>query len=168
MSFKKSFIVFSLLLVLAIVITACSQAPAEPETVTVVETVVVVEEVEGETVTIIETVEVPAEMPNFEVSDYISTEQPWNGKGGWLDEVAMSIVSADAAVTQISAGAVDLYASNLSTPQDAAAIAEAGLERSDQFGLYYELTFNVIGPVFEASTGKLNPFASANVREAMN
>jgi peptide/nickel transport system substrate-binding protein len=87
--------------------------------------------------------------------------------GGWLDEVAMSLVTADAAVTQIEAGAIDLYASNLSTPQDLEAIRDAGLENSLQFGLFYEITYNPVGPVFEA-TGKLNPFASAKVREATN
>jgi peptide/nickel transport system substrate-binding protein len=79
----------------------------------------------------------------------------------------MSVVSSDTAVTQIDAGAVDLYASNLSTPQDFQAIEEAGLERSYQFGLYYELTFNPVGPEFEG-TGGLNPFSSAAIREAMN
>ena len=87
--------------------------------------------------------------------------------GGWLDTVAMSVVSSDSATTQIEAGAIDLYAGTLSTPQDLAAIAEAGLERSDQFGLFYELTFNPVGPTFEG-TGKLNPFSSARIREAIN
>ncbi len=87
--------------------------------------------------------------------------------GGWLDEIAMSVVGADSAVTQIAAGAIDLYAGTLATPQDLAAIESAGLERSDQFGLFYELTFNPVGPTFEG-TGKLNPFYSAKIREAMN
>ena len=86
--------------------------------------------------------------------------------GGWLDTVAMSVVDAASAVTQIEAGAVDLYASNLSTPQDIAAIEAAGLERSNQFGIYYEITFNPAGPTFEA-TGKLNPFSNGMCREAM-
>ncbi|TAK13211.1 MAG: ABC transporter substrate-binding protein [Anaerolineae bacterium] len=91
--------------------------------------------------------------------------------GGWLDQVTMTVVTADAAVTQIAAGAIDVYASNLSTPQDIEAADAAGLERSFQFGIYYELTFNPSGE-FEGNTfpatGKLNPFASAKVREAMN
>ena len=87
--------------------------------------------------------------------------------GGWLDTIAMSVVSSDSATTQIEAGAIDVYAGTLSTPQDLAAIEEAGLERSDQFGLFYELTFNPVGPTFEG-TGKLNPFSSARIREAVN
>ncbi len=81
---------------------------------------------------------------------------------------ALSVVSADSAVTQIEAGAIDIYGSNLSTPQDFQAIADAGLESSFQYGLYYELTFNPAGnPTFEG-TGKLNPFSSMKIREAMN
>jgi len=164
---KKLFFVLGALLIVALALAACQQAPAEPETVTVVETVVVVEEKEGETITVVETVEVEAEMPTYSVSDFYASEQPWNGKGAWVDEVSMSIVSAEAAITQIEAGAVDLYASNLSTPQDVEAADAAGLERSMQFGIYYELTFNPVGPEFPA-TGKLNPFSSAEVRKAMN
>ena len=37
--------------------------------------------------------------------------------GGWLDTVAMSVVSSDSATTQIEAGAIDLYAGTLSTPR---------------------------------------------------
>jgi len=87
--------------------------------------------------------------------------------GGWLDTIAMSVVSSESAVTQLEAGAIDIYAGSLSTPQDLEAITNAGLERSDQFGLFYELTFNPVGPTFDG-TGKLNPFSSAKIREAMN
>ena len=85
--------------------------------------------------------------------------------GGWLDQVSMSIVTSDTAVTQITAGAVDLYASNLSTPTEFTAIEEAGLLRSHQFGLYYEMTYNPAGPTFDA-TGALNPFSNTHIREA--
>jgi peptide/nickel transport system substrate-binding protein len=78
------------------------------------------------------------------------------------------VVSADAAVTQIEAGAIDIYGSNLSTPQDLEAIEAAGLETSFQYGIYYELTFNPAGdPTFANDPEKLNPFSSARVREAM-
>ncbi len=87
--------------------------------------------------------------------------------GGWLDEIAMSKVDADAAITQIAAGAIDIYPSNLTTPQDLASSKAAGLERSDQFGLYYEIRYNTSGPEFPA-TGKLNPFSNQKIREASN
>jgi peptide/nickel transport system substrate-binding protein len=141
---KKLFAVLSLL-VLAGMLVACGTTEVE-------ETEVVVEPTE-----------------EVEVTEVV-TEEPVPATtrvGGWLDQVAMSVVSADAAVTQISAGAIDLYAGGLATPQDLAAIEEAGLSRSDQFGLFYEITFNVAGPIFDG-TGKLNPFSDQKIREAMN
>lgn len=85
--------------------------------------------------------------------------------GGWLDAVSMTLVTSETAVTQIEAGAVDLYASNLSTPTDFEAIVDAGLERSYQFGLYYEITYNLSGPLF-TGTGGFNPFSNQKIREA--
>jgi peptide/nickel transport system substrate-binding protein len=149
---KKWFLFINLLAILALTLAAC--APEE-----VIKTVEVPVEVPGETV--IETVEVPVEVPVEPVVP------PSTRRGGWLDTVTMSVVSSDTAVTQIDAGAVDLYASNLSTPQDFEAIVEAGLERSYQFGLYFEITFNPVGPTF-TGTGGLNPFSNAKIREAMN
>lgn len=95
------------------------------------------------------------------------TPPPTTRKGGWLDEVVVSVVSSDAAVTQIQAGAIDIYASGLSS-KDLPAIEAAGLQYSKQNGLYYELTFNPSGDPTFAGTGKLNPFSNAKVREAMN
>lgn len=87
--------------------------------------------------------------------------------GGWLDEITVSIVGADSAVTQLQAGAIDLYGTGLAS-SDLPAIEAAGLNKSVEIGgTYYELTFNPYGPVFDG-TGQLNPFASAKVREAMN
>jgi peptide/nickel transport system substrate-binding protein len=93
------------------------------------------------------------------------TAQAAGTVGGWLDAVSMTLVSSDTAVTQIEAGAVDLYASNLSTPTEFEAIADAGLERSYQFGLFYEITYNISGPIFEG-TGGFNPFSNQKIREA--
>ncbi len=87
-------------------------------------------------------------------------------RGGWLDEIIVSVVAADAAVAQIQRGDLDIYASGLSSA-DLPQIQAAGLNYSKQYGLFYELTFNPVGPTFPA-TGKLNPFSSAKVREAMN
>jgi peptide/nickel transport system substrate-binding protein len=96
----------------------------------------------------------------------IPTPEPTTRKGGWVDEVVVSVVASDAAVTQIQAGAIDIYASGLSSA-DLPSIEDAGLQYSKQNGLFYELTYNPVGPVFEG-TGKLNPFSVAKIREAMN
>lgn len=88
------------------------------------------------------------------------------GQGGYLDEIVFSVVDAGSAVTQLQADAIDIYASGLSSA-DLPSIQDAGFDYSKQNGLYYEMTFNPVGPTFPG-TGKLNPFSSAKVREAIN
>jgi len=108
--------------------------------------------------------EAPAEPTAVPEPTEEPTPVPTTRKGGWLDEIVFSVVDADAAVTQIQAQAIDIYASGLSSA-DLPAIKDAGLKYSSQNGLFYELTFN---PAPEFATGALNPFSSAKVREAMN
>lgn len=152
--------VMSILVVLSLVLASC--APQE-----VIKTVEVSKEV-------VKTVEVVVEkevIKTVEVEKQVEvvvtpTPRPSDRKGAWLDEVVFSVVNDEQAVTQLKAKAIDIYASGLSSA-DLPSIEEAGLNYSKQNGLYYELTFNPVGPVFEA-TGKLNPFSSAKVREAMN
>jgi len=162
---KKLFFVLGILVMISIAVAACTTPAAEPETITVVETVVV--EKEGETV--VETVVVEKEVSVIETVEVeVEPEKAaTTRKGGWLDEIVFSLVSADSAITQLEAGAIDLYGTGLAS-SDFPAIQEAGLKYSTEIGgTYYELTYNVSGPVFEG-TGKLNPFAVPTVREAMN
>lgn len=88
---------------------------------------------------------------------------PSTRKGGWLDEVVFSVVDADSAITQIQAGAIDLYANGLSS-KDLPAIKEAGLKYSSFNGLYYDILYN---PAIFAD-GRLNPFSNRKIREATN
>jgi len=69
MKFRAVFVFLAVAIVLPIVV-ACGAAPT-PETITVVETVVVEKEVEGETVTVVETVEVEKEV---EVEKIVTVE----------------------------------------------------------------------------------------------
>jgi peptide/nickel transport system substrate-binding protein len=76
--------------------------------------------------------------------------------------------SADAAVTRLEQGDIDVYAFAVSNSEVANKVAESeALKTYRSSGSYNELSFNPVGPVFE-STGKLNPFAVPAVREAMN
>jgi peptide/nickel transport system substrate-binding protein len=145
---NRLFSLLGLLVIASMILAACG-APAVTEAPAVEETEAAATE---------EVAEAPAAEP---------TPEPTTRRGGWLDEVVISVVSSDAAVTQIEAGAIDIYASGLSSA-DLPEIEAAGLGYSKQNGLYYELTYNPVGaPTFEA-TGKLNPFSSKKVREAMN
>lgn len=85
-------------------------------------------------------------------------------KGGWIDEINYSVVDSDSALTQIQAGALDIYGDGLASA-DLPAIKESGLSYKNSNGLYYDIMYN---PVASADAGKLNPFADRRVREATN
>lgn len=85
-------------------------------------------------------------------------------KGGWLDEIVVSVVTSDSAVTQIEAGAIDIYANGLSS-KDLPAIQEAGLSYSTASGLYYDMQYN---PTVFTDENLLNPFSNRKIREATN
>ncbi len=161
---NRMMLVFSLLVLASMVLGACGTQTVQ--TVVVKETQVVVEK-ETQVVEVKETVESVVKETVMVPAD-VAPEMPERraGFGGWLDEIVFSVVSASAAVTQIQAGAIDIYASGLSSNK-LPEIQEAGFNYSKQNGLFYELTFNPVGPTFPA-TGKLNPFSSAKVREAIN
>ncbi|MFC1936091.1 ABC transporter substrate-binding protein [Chloroflexota bacterium] len=149
---KKLYFILGLVMVASLVLASCGPtAPEVTEEQPVVEDKPEPEVVEGPG-------EITFDMP-----------APVGGPGevgGWLDGVAFSVVSSDAAVTQLEAGAIDLFGSALATPQDLQAIQDGGFNMSQSFGLYYELTFNPYGPEFD--TGVLNPFSNTDIREAMN
>jgi hypothetical protein len=84
--------------------------------------------------------------------------------GGWLDEIDFSVVTADSAVTQLGAGAIDVYASGLSSA-DFPTIKKAGLSYAAYNGLYYDIMYN---PAVFKDTNTLNPFADRKLREATN
>jgi len=75
--------------------------------------------------------------------------------------------SAEAAVTQLQAGDIDIYAYTVSDPNLFDTVkADPNLSYTTSFGSYDELTFNPSGPEFQ--DGRLNPFSDAKIREAMN
>ena len=144
------FLVVSVIIVASMILAACTTVA--PTTVATTEAPVVTEA----------PTEVATEAPTPE-----PTEEPrTTRKGGWFDSIVISVVDNAAAVTQIQAGAIDIYADGVSS-DTLPEIQAAGLGYSSANGLYYELTFNPVGPVFE-STGKVNPFHFAKAREAMN
>jgi oligopeptide transport system substrate-binding protein len=84
---KKTVLLVAVIAVLTLIAALCGAAPP-PETITVIETVVVTQEVEGEVVTVVETVEVvkevvttvevevPGEMPAGDMEDKVTLH--WN------------------------------------------------------------------------------------------
>jgi len=160
---KRWAAVLTIVVTAAMVLSACAAPTPEviKETVVVekevpVEKTVEVEKVVKETVVVEKEVEVEKEVAR-------------KLTGAWVDEVvAVEEPSADAAVTRMESGDIDVYAFTVSNPEVLAKVEESpNLDYAQSFGSYNELTFNVAGPVF-SGTGKLNPFAIPRIREAMN
>ncbi len=87
--------------------------------------------------------------------------------GTWLDSLTVvEEPSADAAVSRLEAGDIDVYAFTISSPSTYQRILETeGVEYKTSYGSYNELTFN---PAVCADTSKINPFSVPRIREAMN
>jgi peptide/nickel transport system substrate-binding protein len=168
--FKKWLMILALVMALPLALAACGgETVVEERVVTVTEIVTEVVEREGETtvVTVTEIVEVEVER---EVIVEVEREAEMVTRtGAWVDTVVViEEPSAEAAVNRLEVGDIDIYAFQVSNPEVAARVAaSSALGSEGSSGSYSELSFNPVGPVFE-STGKLNPFAVARVREAMN
>ncbi len=89
---------------------------------------------------------------------------PTTRHGGWLDEIDFSVVSSDSAVTQLKAGAIDIYAGGLAA-NNLQAIKDAGLSYGESNGLYYDIMYN---PAVLKDANTLNPFSDRKIREATN
>jgi peptide/nickel transport system substrate-binding protein len=167
MSKSKWLVLLSILTIAALVLVGCA-TPA-PETVTVIQTVVV--EKEGQTV--VETVVVKEEVEKIVTQEVIvevevEADTPVR-TGGWLDTIVMvAEPSIQSAVTRLIASDIDVYAQSSSNAAAFETIRQNNLGYVSSYGSYNELTFNTYGPVFEESTGGLNPFAVDEIREAMN
>jgi peptide/nickel transport system substrate-binding protein len=152
MKIKNLHYVLSLLMMVSMVLAACApqvaattQAPAETEAPAATEA--------------------PAtEAPMTEAPTAEPTAEPTTRHGGWLDEIDVSVVAGDSAISQLQAGAIDFYSFNLAS--DAyPAIKEAGLQTTQAFGGYYGISLN---PAVFTDTTRLNPFSNRKIREAMN
>ncbi|MBL8049664.1 MAG: hypothetical protein JNM46_00445 [Anaerolineales bacterium] len=143
MKLKKLYALLSVLVLVSMVFAAC--APAVSETT---EAPVATDEP-------IATEEAPAATEEVPVT---------SRKGGWLDEIVVSVVSGDSAISQIEAGAIDFFSFNLAS--DAyPAIQDAGLASTQSLGGYYGISLN---PAVFNDTNVLNPFSNRKIREALN
>ena len=153
---KKWFALVSLIVVTGMLVTACEPGEA-------VKTVIITEIVAGEPVEVIVTRivgEEPAATP---------VPAPMDRTGAWLDMVVfVEEPSSDAAVTRLEVGDLDVFAYNVSEPDIAQRIFDSEvLVYETAYGNFNEITFSPsAGPEFE--DGRLNPFYSDKIREAMN
>jgi peptide/nickel transport system substrate-binding protein len=177
---KRLFLAFSLLIIASMVLASCQTKEVEKIVTQVVTQVVekpgevVVQTVEkpGEDVIVTKEVEKIVEQTvvviETQIVEVVATPVPVSRKGAWVDRLIFtSIDQADAAVKQIQAGDIDVYAYSVSDPALLETTkADANMSYTTAFGSYTELTFNPVGPEF--LDGRLNPFSSPKIREAMN
>lgn len=170
---SKLFVILSLVVMVSMLFTACQATPTaevqptQPPAVEEQEPTAVPEEPEPTTAPVeeVEPTAVPEEETPAEPTEVVEEAPATTRKGGWLDEIVMSVISSDSAITQLQAGAIDIYANGLSS-KDLPALQESGLSYSTSSGLYYDMLYNPVGPEF--ADGRLNPFSSRKVREATN
>jgi peptide/nickel transport system substrate-binding protein len=141
MSKNRFILVLSVLMAISMVLSACG-TPVTPA-------------VTEPPVTAAPVTEAPTAAP---------TEPPVTRHGGWLDEIDYSVVDAQSAITQIGAGAVDLFSYGLAADK-LAEIKAANLCYTQSYGTYYSFIYNPA--VFKDAT-KLNPFSNRKIREATN
>ncbi|MCX6039268.1 MAG: ABC transporter substrate-binding protein, partial [Chloroflexi bacterium] len=106
----------------------------------------------------------PTAVPTTAGPTAVPTEPPTTRHGGWLDEVDFSIVEAQSVITQIGAGAVDMFSYGLAADK-LTEIKAANLCYTQSYGTYYGFLFN---PAVFTDATKLNPFSNRKIREAMN
>jgi len=156
---KKLFSVVSLLIAASMILAACGAPTAQVITQVVKETSVVQQTAVVKETTIVEVTAAPQ-----------PTAAPTASarKGGWVDQLVFTEQNeASAAIKQIQADDIDVYAYTVNDPEIFNTVkSDPNLSYTTSFGSYTELTFNPWEGEFK--DGRLNPFGDAKVREAMN
>ncbi len=83
-------------------------------------------------------------------------------KGGWLDEIVVSVIDAPSVLAQLKADNIDIYVNGFGT-NNLAELNESGIPYSTSNGTYYTIQFNPA----EFKAG-FNPFQNRKIREAFN
>jgi peptide/nickel transport system substrate-binding protein len=147
---KKVFSLLSFVMLLSMVLAACAPAVAtstqQPAAGTATEAPAAMTEAPTAA---------PTEAP---------TAAPTTRHGGWLDEIDVSVVASDSAISQVQAGAIDFFSFNLASDK-LAAIKQANLGHTQSFGGDYGISLN---PAVFTNASVLNPFSDHKIREAMN
>jgi hypothetical protein len=106
----------------------------------------------------------PTPAPATQAPTEVPTKPPLTRHGGWLDEIDYSVVDSASVITQIGAGAVDMFSYGLASDK-LTEIKDAKLCYTQSYGTYYGFLFN---PAAYTDKTRLNPFSNRKMREAMN
>jgi peptide/nickel transport system substrate-binding protein len=158
---SKIWLAATTLIILSMVLGACTAATPPPVQPGVTEVEIIITEIIAGTPVVITATPPPPEEP--------TPLPPTDRTGAWLDTVVfIEEPSAASAVTRLEVGDIDVYAFAVANPEVAARVtASPALKGWRSYGSYNEFTFNPVGPIFEGS-GKLNPFSVPRMREAVN
>jgi len=164
---KRLFLAFSLLVIVSMVLAACG-TKEKIVTQIVKETQVVNQtQIVNQTSVVKETAVVTQEVVQTQVATQIvevTPTAPPARHGGWLDQIVYSVVSSDSAITQLNAGAIDVYGYPLGSASFPT-IQKSGLSYATTLGTYYDIMYN---PATFKDANTLNPFADRKIREATN
>lgn len=147
--------VLSVLLITAFVLGACQpQAATEVAPAPTEAAPVVTEAVAAPT----EAAPAPTEVP---------APPPTTRKGGWLDEIVFTaIADQEPAISQIQAGAIDIYPVTVDDAQLFETVkGDPNLRYILSYGSFNQLMFNTVTC---SDPTLLNPFTNMKIREAMN
>jgi len=169
---KKLAILVTLVMLAPMILSACGPTP-EPqvivETVVVEQTKVIEKEGKVETIveTVVETVEVEVEKEVKVEVEVTAVPQTEDRMGGWLDMIVfLEEPSAEAAVTRLDVGEMDVYAYTVSDPEIYQTVQTMdNIDYTFSYGGYREITFNVAE--LDPALG-LNPFSNPKIREAFH
>ncbi len=139
---RFTLILLSLVMVLSLLLVACDK-PADPVAPPATEA-----EPQG---------------TETDVAETDDPAQPTTRKGGWLDEIVVSVIDQSAVVAQLNADAIDIYVNGFGT-NGLDELNQSGFEYTTSNGTYYTIQFNPA----EFTSGEFNPFSNRKVREAFN
>jgi peptide/nickel transport system substrate-binding protein len=179
MNAKKWFGIVSIMMIVSLILSACQQKVVETVTVKEIVTQIVEKEatpqvIEKEVVKteIVEKEKIVEQTKVVEVEKEVMvtpTPSQITRKGGWLDTIVIvEEPTGESGVSRIQAGELDAHVYGWDDPSLFETVkADPNLSYVTNVGSSDEITFNPAGPVF-TGTGKLNPFAVAKIREAVN
>ena len=145
---RFTLVLFSLVMVLVMLMTACTK-PDEP-----VDPSASADEPK------------PSESEGPEPTEPVETdpvEPKTDRKGGWVDEIVVSVIDQSAVVAQLNADAIDVYVNGFGT-NGLAELQDSGVPYVMSNGTYYTIQFNPA----EFKSGDYNPFRNRKIREAFN
>ncbi len=89
-------------------------------------------------------------------------------RGPWVDEVIFTVAQDETtAVDMLINNEIQVYFRDIGIDSYNRIRDNPDIWTAFSYGLYYDLTFNPVGPTFP-KTGELNPFSVPRIREAMN